>query len=130
LQQAQGTQLKASWARATRLPARTGGGARAESRPLAPRGSGGGGGTGCEADPKRRPAGPPPACAAKQTPESAAAAPAGASVVQNLRQEQLGPLGLRVGEKLVRRRFLHDVALVEEDDPVGDFPGEAHLVGD
>ena len=42
------------------------------------------------------------------------------SVRQNLRQEQLRPLALRLPEEIGRRRVLDDPALVHEDDAVGD----------
>jgi hypothetical protein len=51
-------------------------------------------------------------------------------VVQDLRQEVLGPVGARVGEEGLRGRRLDDPAGVHEDDAVGGAPGEPHLVGD
>src|SRR5690606_27394310 len=50
--------------------------------------------------------------------------------VQNLAQEQLGPIVLRVLEERVRLVLLDDFATVHEDDAVGDLAREAHLVGD
>ena len=52
------------------------------------------------------------------------------SVIEDLRQEQLGALRLRVGEELLGRALLDDLAAVHEDDAVGDRAGKAHLVGD
>ena len=37
---------------------------------------------------------------------------------------------LRVGEQFLRRLVLLDLAVVDEDNAVGDLPGKAHLVGD
>ena len=53
-----------------------------------------------------------------------------ASVVEDLRQEQPGALRARIAEELLRRRLLDDLALVHEDDAVGDRAGKAHLVRD
>src|SRR5437899_1967192 len=52
------------------------------------------------------------------------------SVVQDLGEEQLGPLGAGRPEELLLRLVLDDLSLVHEDHPVGDTAGEAHLVGD
>src|SRR5690606_39999054 len=43
----------------------------------------------------------------------------GSSVRQDLAQEQLGPIGLRVREELRRRTLLDDLALVHEHHQVG-----------
>src|SRR5690606_12180480 len=46
------------------------------------------------------------------------------------REESPGPLVLGVGEYVLGRPFLDDHPSVHEHDPVGDLPGEPHLVGD
>ena len=50
------------------------------------------------------------------------------ALVQNLAEEQLGPLVLRMVEELLRRVDLDDLARVHEHDAVGDLAGEAHFV--
>src|SRR4051812_29347712 len=50
--------------------------------------------------------------------------------VQDLAQEQLRALVLRVAEELVGRVHLDDLAVVHEDHAVRDLAREAHLVGD
>jgi len=52
------------------------------------------------------------------------------SVRQDLAEEELSPLALRVLEELRGRVALDDFAGVHEDDRVGDRAREAHLVGD
>src|SRR4051794_23543122 len=42
------------------------------------------------------------------------------SVAEDLAQEQLGPLGARIGEELGRRGLLDDLALVHEHHSVRD----------
>src|SRR6056297_1293585 len=58
------------------------------------------------------------------------AAPPIPSVPEDLTQEQLGALGLRVVEEFLGFILLHDLALIHEDHPVRDLAGEPHLVGD
>ena len=50
--------------------------------------------------------------------------------LQHLGKECLQAGMLGIGEQLLRRFILLNAALVDEDDAVGDFAGEAHLVGD
>ena len=50
--------------------------------------------------------------------------------MQNLAQEQLGPVILRVVEEVIGRRLFHDLALVHEDHAVGHGARKAHFVGD
>src|SRR5688572_11263820 len=50
--------------------------------------------------------------------------------MQDLAEEQLGALRLRMVEELFRRVLLDDLAEIHEDDAVGDGAGEAHLVRD
>src|SRR3990170_6712997 len=45
-------------------------------------------------------------------------------------EEALGALLLGGREEVFRGPFLHDLTLVHEHDPIGDLPGEAHLVAD
>src|SRR5690625_3823204 len=52
------------------------------------------------------------------------------SVLEDLAEEVLGTIRLRVGEELVRGVFLDDLAIGHEHDPVRGGPCEAHLVGD
>jgi len=49
---------------------------------------------------------------------------------ENLLEENQGPLVLGIFVELLRGSFLNDLAFVHEDDPVPDFPGKAHLMGD
>src|SRR5450830_127347 len=49
--------------------------------------------------------------------------------MQDLAQEQLGPIVLRVIEEVVRRGLFDDFALVHEDHAVRHGTGEAHFVG-
>lgn len=49
--------------------------------------------------------------------------------LDDAREELPGPRLDGVAEDLLRRPGLQDPAAVEEDDLVGDLPGEAHLVG-
>ena len=49
---------------------------------------------------------------------------------QNLRQEILRPVRLRVVEEVVRVVLLDDLALIHEDHAIGNGLGEAHFVGD
>eukprot|EP01032_Pedospumella_encystans_P002102 gene2102-2462_t len=49
--------------------------------------------------------------------------------VQDLAQEQLGALVLRIVEEFGRRILFDDLALVHEDDAVGDLAGKAHFMG-
>ena len=49
---------------------------------------------------------------------------------QNLRQEILRPVRLRVVEEVVRVVLLDDLALIHEDHSVGDRFGKAHFVSD
>src|SRR5450432_1454061 len=49
---------------------------------------------------------------------------------EDLAEEELGALALRIGEELLRRRHLDDLAAIHEDHAIGDGAGEAHLVGD
>jgi hypothetical protein len=49
--------------------------------------------------------------------------------MQDLAEEQLGALVLRIVEELVWLVLLDDLALIHEDHPVGNLPGEAHFVG-
>src|ERR671914_1129784 len=51
------------------------------------------------------------------------------SVVDDLVHELLRPGALRRREELVGRPLLHDLAGVDEDDPVADLAREPHLVG-
>src|SRR6185295_19605481 len=48
---------------------------------------------------------------------------------QYLAQEKLGAVGLRRGEKFLRRTGLDNLALVHEDYAIGDRARESHLVG-
>ena len=52
------------------------------------------------------------------------------SMPQNLRQEILRPIRLRIVEEVIRVVLFDDLALIHEDDAVGDGFGEAHFVGD
>src|SRR6516165_912494 len=52
------------------------------------------------------------------------------SMRQDLAQEQFGAIALRVGEELLRRGALDDLAAVHEHHHVGDGAGKPHLVGD
>src|SRR6266545_878097 len=52
------------------------------------------------------------------------------SVADDLGEEVLCPLRPRVGEEVVRRPLLEDLAGVHEHHPVGGRPGEPHLVAD
>src|SRR5918995_309225 len=49
--------------------------------------------------------------------------------MQDLIQEALGALVLGVLKEVLGGTDLHDAPFVHEDDPVGDAPREAHLVG-
>src|SRR6056297_3912283 len=51
------------------------------------------------------------------------------SVAEDLAEEQLGPIRLRIQEEFLGLVLFHDLALVHEDDPVRHLPGKAHLVG-
>ncbi len=51
-------------------------------------------------------------------------------LLQNLAQEELGSLVFRVGKENFWRGLLHDFAVVEHADAVGNGPGKAHLMGD
>src|SRR5690606_2236386 len=53
-----------------------------------------------------------------------------ASVTQDRAEELLSTWVLRFGEDLLGWAFLCHTPLVEEDDPVCDVAGEAHLMGD
>src|SRR5271167_4368246 len=52
------------------------------------------------------------------------------SVGEDLAQEKLGAVALGIGEELLWRPALDDLAAVHEDHRVGDGAREAHLVGD
>src|SRR5581483_1138974 len=52
------------------------------------------------------------------------------SIRQNLAEEQPGAVAFRVGDELLRRPALDDLAAVHQQDRVGDGAGEPHLVGD
>src|SRR5215217_9785750 len=52
------------------------------------------------------------------------------SVRQDPAQKGLGGIGLRCTEEFLRRRDLHDLAGVHEDDAVGNPARKAHLVRD
>src|SRR5699024_3683783 len=52
------------------------------------------------------------------------------SVREDLAEEALGAVALRVVEERVRFGFLHDLPVGHEHHPVGRLAGEAHLVGD
>src|SRR6476620_10109511 len=54
---------------------------------------------------------------------------AAGSVGEDLAEEVLGAVALGVGEELLRRADLDDLAVGHEDDAVGGLAGEAHLVG-
>src|SRR5262245_23155882 len=54
----------------------------------------------------------------------------GRSVLEDLAQEVLGPVALRVGEELLGGVLLDDGAVGHEQHPVGRRTREAHLVGD
>ena len=45
-------------------------------------------------------------------------------------KESLCPFGLGMGEEILRISFLGDLAIVEEDDAIGDVPGKGELMGD
>ena len=49
--------------------------------------------------------------------------------MQNLAQEQLGAVALRVVEEVVWRGLFDDFTLVHEDHPVCHGAGKAHFVG-
>src|SRR5262249_35645991 len=49
---------------------------------------------------------------------------------QDLAEEELGPVGLRVVEEVHRIVLLDDLAAVHEDDAVRHGAGEAHLMSD
>ncbi len=53
----------------------------------------------------------------------------GVLVVQDLAEEFLRPLVLRIGEEGFRLVLLDDLAAIHEDHPVGDRAREAHFVG-
>src|SRR5436305_2996507 len=46
---------------------------------------------------------------------------------EDLAEEELGAVALRVGEEFLRRRYLDDLAAIHEDHAVGDGAGEAQL---
>src|SRR5262249_45664042 len=48
------------------------------------------------------------------------------SMREDLAEEELGALALGIGEELLRRRHLDDLAAVHEDHVVGDGAGKAH----
>ena len=52
------------------------------------------------------------------------------STLLDVPQEVLRAVMLRMVEHLARRALFHDDATFHEDDPVGNFAGKAHLVGD
>lgn len=54
----------------------------------------------------------------------------GSNPGQNPLQEPSGAGFFRIAENILRRTFFHDDALVHEDDPVGHFLGEGHLMRD
>src|SRR5579872_3761877 len=49
---------------------------------------------------------------------------------QDLTEKKLGPRVLRMSEEIRRRVGLDDLPRIHENDAVGDFPGEAHFMGD
>jgi len=49
-------------------------------------------------------------------------------LVQDLAEEQLGAFVLRIVKELGRRVLFDDLALVHEDDTVGDLTGKPHFV--
>ena len=49
---------------------------------------------------------------------------------QDLAQEELGTVGLRIGEEGFGLVLLDDLSAVHEDHPVGHGPRETHFVGD
>ena len=50
--------------------------------------------------------------------------------LQHLGKERFQSGMLRVGEQLLRRLILLDLAVIDEDDAVGHLTGKAHFVGD
>ena len=49
--------------------------------------------------------------------------------MQNLIQEQFGPIVLRVVEEVIWRGLLDYFTLVHKDHPIGHSPGKAHFMG-
>ena len=48
---------------------------------------------------------------------------------ENLRQEVLGTIGLRIFEEIIRRALFENLAVGHEHDLVGHLAREAHLMG-
>ena len=49
-------------------------------------------------------------------------------MIQDLAEEQLGTVVLRIAEEIFRVVFLDDLTFIHEDDAVGHLAGKAHLM--